>query len=169
MAQGQTVWLVTEQAINQQALRMLALRLLSPHVNSGLKISLHIRLCGYIHFMKYIAQLFKSLSDPTRIRIVWLLQAGGELCVCDLMEVLSLPQSTVSRHLANLRNAGLVDDRRKGIWMYYRLPEAMDNPGLEILGVLLSAVGNTAQADSDRQRLAKYLTTKNTDACLTKG
>jgi len=118
--------------------------------------------------MKNIAQIFKSLSDPTRIRIVWLLNAGGELCVCDLMGVLDLPQSTVSRHLAYLRNAGLVDDQRKGVWMYYRLPEAMNSPGAEILGVLLSADGNNTQADSDRQRLAKYLATKNTDACLTK-
>ena len=70
--------------------------------------------------MKKTAQLFKALSDETRLRILALLTAG-ELCVCDLMAVLELPQSTVSRHLAYLRNSGLVEDRRQGIWMYYRL------------------------------------------------
>jgi len=70
--------------------------------------------------MKKTAQLFKALSDETRLRILSLLTAG-ELCVCDLMAVLDLPQSTVSRHLAYLRNAGLVEDRRQGVWMYYRL------------------------------------------------
>ncbi|HEX9779019.1 MAG TPA: metalloregulator ArsR/SmtB family transcription factor, partial [Geopsychrobacteraceae bacterium] len=60
--------------------------------------------------MKTTTRLFKALSDETRLRILALLQAG-ELCVCDLMAILDLPQSTVSRHLAYLRNAGLVDDR----------------------------------------------------------
>jgi len=70
--------------------------------------------------MKTTAKLFKALSDETRLRILSLLTTG-ELCVCDLMEVFHLPQSTVSRHLAYLRNTGLVDDRRQGVWMYYRL------------------------------------------------
>ena len=70
--------------------------------------------------MKKTAQLFKALSDETRLRILSLLSAG-ELCVCDLMAVLQLPQSTVSRHLAYLRNVDLVEDRRQGVWMYYRL------------------------------------------------
>ena len=64
--------------------------------------------------MKTTAKLFKALSDETRLRILSLL-TEGELCVCDLMEVLQLPQSTVSRHLAYLRNTGLVADRRQGV------------------------------------------------------
>nr|HXK57067.1 metalloregulator ArsR/SmtB family transcription factor [Gammaproteobacteria bacterium] len=55
--------------------------------------------------MKVIARLFKALSDETRLRILCLL-LEGELCVCDIMAVLQLPQSTVSRHLAYLKNAG---------------------------------------------------------------
>jgi len=119
--------------------------------------------------MKNITQLFKALSEPTRIRIVWLLQAGGELCVCDLVEVLDLPQSTVSRHLAYLRNAGLVDDQRKGVWMYYRLPEKMNDLLAEIMGVLLSSSKVTNQAASDHQRLKKYLETKRADRCGSTG
>ena len=70
--------------------------------------------------MKKTTQIFKALSDETRLSILALLQQG-ELCVCDLMAVLELPQSTVSRHLAYLKNAGLVEDRRQGRWMFYRL------------------------------------------------
>ena len=66
--------------------------------------------------------LFKALSDPTRLRIACLLTAG-QLCVCDLTELLDLPQSTVSRHMAKLKNAGLVTDQRSGRWVHYRLAE----------------------------------------------
>jgi ArsR family transcriptional regulator len=76
--------------------------------------------------MKEIARLFKSLSDETRLRILNLL-TYGELCVCDLMEVLSLPQSTISRHIAYLKNAGLVKSRREGVWIYYSLAKPKDN------------------------------------------
>lgn len=70
--------------------------------------------------MNDAARIFKALSDETRLRILLLL-FSGELCVCEVMAVLGLPQSTASRHLAYLRNAGWVLDRRQGIWMYYRL------------------------------------------------
>ena len=66
-----------------------------------------------------IPQLFKSLSDPVRLRILNLLLAREELCVCDIMSLLELPQSLVSRHLSYLRKHGLVESRRKGNWQYY--------------------------------------------------
>jgi ArsR family transcriptional regulator len=119
--------------------------------------------------MRTITQLFKSLSDPTRVRIVWLLQTGGELCVCDLVEVLDLPQSTVSRHLAYLRNAGLVNDQRKGVWMYYRLPDELSELPAGILSVMQSASTELKQAAMDRQRLSEYLASKGADACSRQG
>ncbi len=67
--------------------------------------------------------LFKGLADPTRLRIVVLL-LEKELCVCDILDVLRLPQSTVSRHLAKLKTSGLVMDRREGKWVHYRLDES---------------------------------------------
>lgn len=70
------------------------------------------------------AALFKALSEPARLRIIHLLHRRGELCVCDLVEALQLPQSAVSRHLAYLRNQGLVAARRAGTWMYYQLAPA---------------------------------------------
>ena len=71
--------------------------------------------------MKNTARIMKALADETRLRILALLLDSGELCVCDLMAALQLPQSTVSRHLAYLKNAGWLDDRREGVWMYYQV------------------------------------------------
>jgi len=72
--------------------------------------------------MKETVRVFKAFSDETRLRILHLL-LKGELCICELMEVLQLPQSNVSRHMAYLKNAGLVDDRREAVWVYYSLAE----------------------------------------------
>ncbi|MGE4579860.1 MAG: ArsR/SmtB family transcription factor [Desulfuromonadales bacterium] len=106
--------------------------------------------------MKQTAKRFKALSDETRLRILALL-ATGELCVCDLMAVLELPQSTVSRHLATLRNAALVDDRRQGVWMVYRLTVS-DRFLLE----QLEKLALTSQGQEDRVALQDFLAKKNT-------
>jgi len=68
-----------------------------------------------------LVQLFKGLSDPVRFRIVHLLTQRDELCVCHLTDALSLPQSTVSRHLNTLKSCGLVEAERRGKWVYYRM------------------------------------------------
>src|SRR5277367_3199079 len=67
-----------------------------------------------------IDQIFRALSDRTRLRILNLLRPG-ELCVCDIVSVLDIPQPTASRHLAYLRKSGLVLARKEGLWHYYRL------------------------------------------------
>jgi len=72
-----------------------------------------------------IAEIFKALGDPVRLRLFALLAGKDEVCVCHLTEALRLPQSTVSRHLGVLRNTGLVKTRRDGKWMHYRLAEGM--------------------------------------------
>ena len=66
-------------------------------------------------------QLFKLLSDQTRLDIVLLLKASGELCVCDIYTALNLSQPKTSRHLAMLRDSGLVLDSKQGKWVHYRL------------------------------------------------
>ena len=71
--------------------------------------------------MREYATLFKALGDETRLRMLWLLLNHRELCVCDFMEVLDITQSKASRHLRNLFHAGLVNDRREGLWVYYSL------------------------------------------------
>jgi ArsR family transcriptional regulator len=73
-----------------------------------------------------IVRLFKALSDPTRLEIVRLLRAqAGETCVCDVVDHFDLAQPTISHHLKVLREAGLVTQRRIGIWSFYGLhPES---------------------------------------------
>lgn len=71
--------------------------------------------------MEVEAQLFKALSDPTRLRLAVLLSIHGESCVCELTQALDEPQFKISRHLAVMRAAGLVTARREGTWMHYRL------------------------------------------------
>ena len=66
-------------------------------------------------------QLFKNLSDETRLGIVLLLREMGELCVCDLCAALEQSQPKISRHLAMLRESGLLLDRKQGKWVHYRL------------------------------------------------
>jgi ArsR family transcriptional regulator len=86
--------------------------------------------------MKQIARQFKAFSDETRLRILHLL-LKGERCICELMAVLELTQSKVSRHMAYLKNAGFVTDRREGVWMYYSLAE----PANEIHACQLRCLG----------------------------
>ena len=67
------------------------------------------------------SQFFQLLSDETRLRCLMLMQQEGELCVCELTHALGLIQPKISRHLATLRDAGVVSDRRQGQWIYYRI------------------------------------------------
>ena len=75
-----------------------------------------------------VSRMFRALADETRVRIVALL-AQGELCVCHIERALDMKQSTVSRQLSVLRAGGLVDTRRDGSWIYYRLIP-LEQPGL---------------------------------------
>lgn len=70
-------------------------------------------------------QFFKSLSDSTRLRVLVLLAREGELCVCELTHALDEIQPKISRHLALLRETGVVTDRRQGQWIYYQLNPAL--------------------------------------------
>ena len=70
-----------------------------------------------------MASVFKALSDETRLAMLGLLLREGELCVCDFVEVLKITQSKASRHLRYLVNAGLLQDRREAVWVYFRVAE----------------------------------------------
>ena len=94
-----------------------------------------------------------------------LLIDGEELCVCDIMAALNLPQSTVSRHLANLRNVGLVVDRRKGVWMNYRLNQEEIEHASAIFDLLTGILAGLEQSAADRRHLKKHLEIKNQKEC----
>lgn len=84
-----------------------------------------------------IAAVFQALGHPQRVLIVHLLR-NGEVCVCDLVAALGLPQSTVSRQLAILREAGVVRARRDGRWMHYRLATDLSPLCASVIGALLA-------------------------------
>ncbi len=67
-----------------------------------------------------VGRMFRAVADPTRLRILHLL-LRGELCVCEIVDALGVPQPTASRHLAYLRRSGLVQARKEGLWHYYKL------------------------------------------------
>lgn len=78
-------------------------------------------------------QLFKNLSDETRLGIVLLLREMGELCVCDLCTALEQSQPKISRHLAMLRESALLLDRKQGKWVYYRLSPHMPSWAAQVI------------------------------------
>ncbi|HRK32803.1 MAG TPA: metalloregulator ArsR/SmtB family transcription factor [Tepidisphaeraceae bacterium] len=98
--------------------------------------------------------LFAAVADATRLRIVNLLSTG-ELCVCDLVAVLRLPQPKVSRHLAVLRSAGLVEQRIESNWRHYRLAPAASELHHKLLDCLTCCVSCVPQVRSDLQRLER--------------
>ena len=96
--------------------------------------------------------VFRALSDRTRLRILNLLR-GGELCVCDLVNVLDVPQPTASRHLAYLRKAGLVLARKEGLWHYYRLSPCSSKFHETLLVCLGTCQALEPQLATDRKHL----------------
>ena len=103
--------------------------------------------------MSETVQLFKALADETRLRILNLV-AHREVCVCHIVKALGLGQSKVSRHLAHLRNAGLVKDRREGLWMYYSLAEPKGCIHEHVLALLKQSKCELPMATEDLQALA---------------
>ena len=99
------------------------------------------------------ASTFKALADETRLRIISLLLAEGELCVCDLIAAIKLPQSTVSRHLAYLRKTGWVNDRRCGSWMYYSIAQSDSTFQKELLDFLRRQAAAFPATCGDLERL----------------
>lgn len=98
--------------------------------------------------------LFKALADATRLRILGLLLTG-EVCVCDIHESLKIPQPKASRHLAYLRRAGLVETRREGLWIHYRLGKLTDPVLTAIVDAVRHALTHTETVRSDAERLQK--------------
>lgn len=112
--------------------------------------------------MDSLAAFFKALADPTRLRILCCLR-DGERCVCDIMAALDMPQSTISRHLATLRHAGLVTGRRGGKWMYYQLntpPSPLAAAVQRILTTSEEQLLEFPEFREDDARLRHHLATK---------
>ena len=101
-----------------------------------------------------LEDLFKALADKTRLRILALL-GNNEVCVCHIHDSLGLPQPTVSRHLAYLRRTGLVDARRDGVWMHYRVSPSLDRNVQNVLSVAVNAVASIPTTSKDRKHFQR--------------
>ena len=100
-----------------------------------------------------LENLTKALADQTRLRILLLLVGKEELCVCELTQALQLAQPKISRHLAVLRETGLLLDRKTGLWVYYRLHPELPCWVLDSLDSLRLGSEGTQPYQEDRQRL----------------
>ena len=100
-------------------------------------------------------QFFKCLSDDTRLRCVTLLHQEGKLCVCELTAALDLSQPKISRHLALLRQCGLLLDNRDGQWVYYRINPNLPEWAEPLLDNALSAMQSSETFKTAQDRLLK--------------
>ena len=98
--------------------------------------------------------LFSLLSDPTRLRALMLIQTEGELCVCELTFALGESQPKVSRHLALMRDAGLVEARRDGTWMFYRLSPGLPDWARRLVADVQARIGALEACSGDLNRLS---------------
>jgi len=100
-----------------------------------------------------IDNFFRMLADSTRLRCLMLMQAEGELCVCELTHALNLSQPKISRHLAHLRESGVLIARRNGTWINYRINPDLHLWAVDILLATLNGVQKTEPFLSDQKLL----------------
>ena len=97
---------------------------------------------------------FRALADRTRLRLLNLL-GSDEVCVCFFVEILQTNQPKISRHLAYLRRAGIVDARREGQWMHYKIVDPSDRDAARVLKDTMLWLANDSDMQRDRQRLVR--------------
>ena len=97
--------------------------------------------------------VFSALSHDTRLRCLLLLHAHPELCVCELTHAIGAAQPHMSRHLAQLRDAGLVLDRRQGLWIHYRVNPKLPGWAMQVLRDTARGLKDTTPYADDRSAL----------------
>jgi len=115
--------------------------------------------------MNEFMAITKALSDPNRVRVLLALR-HGELCVCQITELLGFAPSTISKHLSILHHAGLIQSRKTERWVYYRLPYKSAAPAREALTWVHKSVSKTADALADAKKLKQILATDLAEICL---
>ena len=112
-----------------------------------------------------LSQFFQLLSDDTRLRSLLLIQKEGELCVCELVHALGIIQPKVSRHLAALRDAGVVIDRRQSQWIYYRLHPDLPGWARQVIDVTVAEAQNQQTFINDLAVLEKMPNRPDASCC----
>lgn len=111
----------------------------------------------------------KALADENRIRILMALHGRDELCVCQLIDLLQLAPSTVSKHLFILRSARLVTGRKQGRWMYYRLNTSGAPPSIkEALEWVVRSISDDSLIEQDKARLSEIICETQASGCCVK-
>jgi ArsR family transcriptional regulator, arsenate/arsenite/antimonite-responsive transcriptional repressor len=120
--------------------------------------------------VKQFMNIVRAVGDENRVRALLALR-GGELCVCQIIELLGLAPSTVSKHMSLLKQAGLVEASKKGRWVYYRLPEAAETSRLagEVLSLVLESLSNDPAILRDDERLRMVLLEHPHELCKIRG
>lgn len=109
--------------------------------------------------------VFAALSNETRLRCISLLLSHGELCVCELTDVVGAAQPNVSRHLGQLRDAGLVTDRRDSQWIYYRVNPELPEWVLQTLKAVEAGTSKTKPYKTDQRVLAAMPNRRKSARC----
>lgn len=114
-----------------------------------------------------VSTLLRAVGDPVRVRLLKALM-NADLCVCELEDVLQLPQYTVSKHLAALKRSGLVTDRREGLWVYYSVAARARTDALlrDVLRLIDAHADDDRVAARDLARLEKRLALRVDGKCV---
>ncbi len=115
--------------------------------------------------MREILEIAKAMADGNRLRVLMALE-DGELCVCQIVELLKLAPSTVSKHMSILRQARLVEGRKDGRWMHYRLPDRDASKAVrDAVAWIRRNLANSLQTAKDKKRLATILAMDPEEIC----
>lgn len=106
--------------------------------------------------MRLVLDITNALADESRLRLLCALR-GRELCVCQMVELLQLATSTVSKHLSILRHAGLIQSRKDARWMYYRLAKDTNDIATQVLDWLWGSLAGDRRIASDAKHLKAIL------------
>ncbi len=119
----------------------------------------------YNRCVRNVLDITKALADGSRLRALMAL-TGGELCVCQIIELLGLAPSTVSKHMSILRQAHLVEARKEGRWMYYRLGGRQESKAVrEALAWVRRSLAGTPQIQKDAKQLGRILRVDRETLC----
>lgn len=115
--------------------------------------------------MKRLMAMLKAVSDENRVRLLMAL-SEGELCVCQLIEFIELAPSTVSKRMSILRGANLVESRKKGRWVYYRLPDSGEDDSIaKFIDWLMYTLADNPRIQGDKARMAEVLESTPMTSC----
>lgn len=105
--------------------------------------------------MDKVIEVLKAVSDPTRLRIIMALMGGKEVCVCKITEMLCLAPSTISKHMSILKHAGLIESRKEGKWIYYKIDISKSNKNFDFIDLIYTKLSDDKIIKRDNKNICK--------------